>query len=165
MQCDGSSFEQSMLALDLTIRTHGWALVQVDDEMPWSYTVGLTESYDHPELMVAGLELTEQAGVIHRVAEPIERTGSVDRAELADAGIELAEVHPSHLAGDRFARWTLHYQQLPAPGTFLQVVPPSNWFCDCHRHAMPHFDQPGPIRSASRADRRRRRRGGRPRRT
>ena len=46
-----------MLSLDLTIRTYGWQLHQITDDNPWSYTIGLLESYDHPELMVTGLEL------------------------------------------------------------------------------------------------------------
>ena len=82
IHCDGYSHEQSLLALDLTIRTHGWALTQVTDTNPWSYTVGLLESYDHPELMITGLELDMQSPVLRRLVDAIEKTGSVDHALL-----------------------------------------------------------------------------------
>lgn len=156
LQCDGYSYEQSMLALDLTIRTHGWALSQITDANPWSYTIGLTESYDHPELMITGLTLERQNSVIRHIVGPIETTGRIDEADLAAAGVTLVEVHANHLRGDWFATWSNRYGHVPPNGTFLQIVPPGDWFCDCHQHSMPHFELPGPIRFGNRADRRRR---------
>ena len=49
-----------MRSLDLTIRAFGWQLHQITDSNPWSYTIGLLESYDQPELMITGLELEMQ---------------------------------------------------------------------------------------------------------
>ena len=135
-----------MLALDLTIRTYGWQLTQITDANPWSYTIGLTESYGHPELMIAGLTLGRQSTVIRRIVDPIERTGRIDAAELADVGITLVEVHPHHLRGDWFGTWSNRYGNAPPDGTFLQIVPPEEWFCDCHRHSVPRFDRAAPIR-------------------
>lgn len=82
LQCDGYSYEQAMLHLDLTIRVHGWSLVDATESLPWSYTIGLTESYGHPELMMIGVELEAQSAAIRRIVEPIARTGSVDAADL-----------------------------------------------------------------------------------
>ena len=145
-----------MLALDLTIRTNGWNLTQVTDAMPWSSTIGLTESYDHPEPMITGHELELQNTVIRKVVAAIEATGSIDHAFLEREGVTLVEVHPNHLAGDWFGTWSNLYEHEPPDGTFLQIVPPSDWFCDCHQHSMPHFELPDPIRFGNRADRRRR---------
>ncbi len=149
-----------MLDLDLTIRTFGWQLTQVSDPaptalLPWSYTIGLGESYDHPDLMMIGVELETQSAVIRRIVEPIERTGRIDRQDLDDAGITLVEVHPNHLRDHWFGQWSNRAGILPPDGTFLQVVPPPDWFCSCHRHALPRFDRPGPIRFGNRADRQR----------
>lgn len=146
-----------MLTLDLTIRTHGWQLTQVTDAMPWSYTIGLTESYGHPELMMYGVELGTQNSVIRKIVDPIATTGSVDQPFLERQGVTLVEVHPNHLADHWFGTWSSFYERLPAPGSFLQIVPPADWFCDCHEHSMPHFELPGPIRFGNRAERRRRR--------
>ena len=145
-----------MLSLDLTIRTYGWQLNQITDTMPWSYTIGLTESYDHPELMMYGVELETQNIVIRKIVDSIEETGNVDHAFLECEGVTLVEVHPNHLAGDWFGTWSNHYGHEPPDGTFLQIVPPSRWFCSCHQHSIPHFEQPGPIRMGNRASRRRR---------
>ena len=158
LQCDGYSYEQTMLALDLTIRTYGWQLTQVTAEMPWSYTIGLLESYGHPELMIYGVELDTQNTVIRKIVDPIVQTGSVDHAFLERQGVTLVEVHPNHLAGDWFGTWSNFYERTPPPGSFLQIVTPGDWFCECHRHSMPHFELPGPIRSGNRAERRARRR-------
>jgi hypothetical protein len=156
LQCDGYSFEQTMLALDLTIRTYGWQLTQVTDAMPWSYTIGLTESYGHPELMIYGVKLDTQDMVIRKIVSSIETTGRVDQPFLDREGVELVEVHPNHLAGDWFGTWSNFYERTPPPGSFLQIVPPPDWFCSCHQHSIARFDQPGPIRIGNRADRRRR---------
>ena len=146
LQCDGYSYEQTMLALDLTIRTYGWQLQQVTDTNPWSYTIGLAESYGHPELMITGLELDMQNSVIRKIVDPIASTGSVDHSFLGREGVTLVEVHPNHLAGEWYGTWSNFYGHLPPPGSFLQIVPPNKWFCDCHQHSMPRFDRPGPIR-------------------
>ena len=145
-----------MLSLDLTIRTYGWQLTQVTDTNPWSYTIGLTESYGHPELMIIGLELDLQNTVIRKIVDPIVETGSVDRRFLEREGVTLVEVHPNHLAGDWFGTWSNFYERTPPPGSFLQIMPPGDWFCECHQHSMPHFELPGPIRFGNRAERRRR---------
>ncbi len=145
-----------MLSLDLTIRTFGWQLTQITDTNPWSYTIGLLESYDHPELMIVGLELDLQATVIRKIVDTIERTGTVDHTFLQREGITRVEVHPNHLAGDWFGTWSNFYQRVPTPGSFLQIVPPSDWCCDCCRHSVPHFELPDPIRFGSRAARQRR---------
>jgi hypothetical protein len=146
-----------MLALDLTIRTYGWQLTQVTDATPWSYTIGLIESYDHPELMVAGLELDTQSMVIRKIVDSIASTGNVDHAFLEREGVTLVEVHPNHLADDWFGTWSNFYGHVPPDGSFLQIVPPGDWFCDCHQHSVPHFELPGPIRDDNRASRRNRR--------
>lgn len=145
-----------MLSLDLTIRTYGWQLNQVTDDNPWSYTIGLIESYDHPELMMCGVKLETQNIVIRKIVDSIEKTGSVDHAFLDRERVTLVEVHPNHLAGDWFGTWSNFYERHPTPGTFLQIAPPSDWFCDCHAHGVPHFELPGAIRFGNRADRRRR---------
>lgn len=76
-------------------------------------------------------------------------------AFLESEGVKLVEVHPNHLAGDWFGTWSNFYERPPTPGTFLQIVPPSDWFCDGHAHLIPHFELPGTIRFDNWSDRRR----------
>ena len=115
LQCDGYSFEQSMLSLDLTIRTYGWQLNQVTDANPWSYTIGLTESYGHPELMITGLELDRQNTMIRKIVDPIVRTGNVDH-EFLERGGHARRGTPQHLRGDWFDTWSNFYERTPPAG-------------------------------------------------
>ncbi len=105
-----------MLSLDLTVRTYGWQLNQITDDHPWSYTIGLLESYDHPELMVTGLDFEMQNIVIRKIVDAIEKTGSVDHAFLERERVTLVEVHSNHLAGDWFGTWSNFYEQRRRPG-------------------------------------------------
>jgi len=143
LQCDGYSFEQSMLDLDLTIRTYGWQLTQVTDPaMPWSYTIGLGESYDHAELMMIGVELGTQSHVIRHLVAMITEAGEIDHDELDRRGLSLVDVHRHHLRDHWFGTWSNRYGTLPPDGTFVQIIPPRDWFCKCHRNSTPRFDRP-----------------------
>jgi hypothetical protein len=157
LQCDGYSFEQAMLAVDLKIRTYGWQLTQVTDTSPWSYTIGLPESYGHPELMMIGVGLDTQSAVIRKLVSMVETTGRIDTEEVEAHGLTLVEVHRSHLRGDWFGTWSNHYGHLPPAGTFLQIVPPPEWFCECHTYSTPRLDRPNrPRGTGTRTSRRQR---------
>jgi len=158
LQCDGYSYEQAMLELDLRIRVHGWALVQVEGGVTsWSYTIGLTENYAHPELAMTTVRLELQSAVIHRLVDDIVETGHLDLDLVAERELELVEVHPTRFVEDWFGTWSNRYERPPAPGGFLQIVPPASWFCECHASATPRLDRPGHAPGGNRATRRRRR--------
>lgn len=164
LQCDGYSFEEAMLALDLKIQVHGWALIQVDDDGPegtmsWAYTVGLTEHYGHPELAMFVVRPAKRDQVIRLLVEGIVDTGRVIDDDVTDLGLELVPVHPNNLTGDWFGTWANHTGHLPPAGSFLQIVPPKDWFCSCHQNATPRLDRPGVVPFGNRAARRQR---GRP---
>lgn len=157
LQCDGYSYEQAMLELDLLIRVHGWALVQVEgDVTSWSYTIGLTENYGHPELTMAAVRLELQSAVIHRLVDDIVETGQLDLDLVAERELEIVEVHPLRFVQDWFGTWSNHYERPPTPGGFLQIVPPASWFCEDHASATPRLDRPGADPDGNRATRRRR---------
>ena len=133
-----------MLELDLLIQVHGWALVQVEgDVTSWSYTIGLTENYGHPELTMAAVRLELQSAVIHRLVDDIVETGQLDLDLVAERELEIVEVHPLRFVQDWFGTWSNRYERQPAPGGFLQIVPPASWFCDSHASATPRLDRPG----------------------
>ena len=147
-----------MLELDLLIQVHGWALVQVEgDVTSWSYTVGLTENYGHPELAMTTVRLELQSAVIHRLVDDIVETGHLDLHLVAERELELVEVHPTRFVQEWFGTWSNRYERPPAPGGFLQIVPPASWFCECHASATPRLDRPGHGPDGNRAPRRRRR--------
>lgn len=159
-----------MQALDLQIRVHGWALVQVRDDHDgtvWSYTVGLVEHFGHPELTMIDVDLEHQAHVITSLADGIAASGQLPANVVHADGLQLVEVHPDHVQSDLFGTWANLYGSYPEPGMMLQVVLPDESFCECHAGAGRRLDQGGPLppnpfpqRRPNRAERRSRNRRG-----
>jgi len=155
--CDGYSEEDVMQHIDLAIRVHGWQLTQVEaEDRPWTYTIGLLETYGHPELLVADVRLGDAADLLRALVPLIAHHGSLPLDELDQLGLALVPVHETHLTTSLVAAWSSHYGHSPEPGSFMQVVPPPDWFCACHQHASRRFDrvdaQPAaPNRAARRA--------------
>jgi len=162
--CDGYSEQQVMQQIDLAIRVHGWQLTQVEDEhLPWTYTIGLLETYGHPELLVVDLKPDAEVALLQALVEIIQQHGSLPPDELGRRGLAVVPVHEAHLSTSLLASWSRYYGRCPAPGSFLQVLPPSSWFCECHAHAGRRFDRvdpqpPPPNRAARRAVARQKRR-------
>jgi hypothetical protein len=167
LECDGYSHEEAMQALDLQIRVHGWALVQVQgDDTVWSYTIGLVEHFGHPELTMIDVKLDYQSEVITNLVEGVVARGELSRLSLLAERLQVVEVHPDHLGSDLFGRWASRYGAYPGPGSMLQILLPDDAFCECHRAAVHRLDRPGPLlpsppfTALNRAERRRRDRRG-----
>ena len=157
--CDGGTFEGVERGVDLSILVYGWHLAMVDDAMPWSYRIGLTESFDHPELVVVDMELEAEQRLINMAVRLIERDGQLKPDELSKCGIEVVTVHDNHLHGEWFGQWCNRYDTEPPTGSFLQLLAPTDWICDSHGHAARRLDRPaigpGANRAARRASRKR----------
>lgn len=143
LQCDGYSHEAVMQALDLQIKIHGWAVVQVgDDHSAFSYTLGLVENFDHPELIVVDIERSHQQGLLNEIAKGVAARGRPALGGPSTRGVRCVEVHQNHLHGNYFGMWTTRYGGLPTPGQVLQVLLPSSAYCKCHAHAVRRLDRP-----------------------
>ena len=167
LECDGYSHEEAMQALDLQIRVHGWALVQVKgDATSWCYTVGLIEHYGHAELTMIDVESGEAARLVTRLVDGITARGEVSGGLLRMLGLRCVEVHDDHLHGDLFGTWSNRYGRPLQPGEMVQVLLPDSAYCECHAPLVRRLDVPGatnrsPPRSPNRAERRRQARRGR----
>src|ERR1700704_1719690 len=53
--CDGGTEEEQQSDRLVRIAVHGFTMVQVEGTSPWTYTIGLAPSFDHPELVVTGV--------------------------------------------------------------------------------------------------------------
>lgn len=117
--CNGTSFEQFLLDVIDDIRTTGWHVSGVEPELGrngWAYTVGLMDSYDHPELVIVDDDWTRGAWILNALGKAV-RDGAVfapgERIHLGAAHAEIVDVHPVHRAGDLMGTWhTVH-----APGS------------------------------------------------
>jgi hypothetical protein len=144
--CDGYSHEDAMQALDLQIRVHGWALVQVADETTsWCYTVGLAENHGHPELVLFDVKSETQHPLMSHLVRLVTSHGELPPVQLAHMGLRAAEVHEDHLCGDLFATWAIRYGEFPQPGDMIHVRLPDEAYCTCHAQTVRRLDLPGPL--------------------
>ncbi len=165
LECDGYSHEAAVQAFDLKIRIHGWVVVQVGDgESAFSYTVGLVESFGHPELIVVDVDRRLQQGLINELANGIAANGRPALDRPSTRGVRCVEVHRNHLHGAYFAMWAARYGTLPQPGQVRQVLLPDSSYCECHAPAVRRLDRPDstpPVQPhLNRAQRRRQARRG-----
>jgi Domain of unknown function (DUF4262) len=166
LECDGYSRDEVLQAFDLHIRVHGWTLVQVQgDGETWCYTIGLTESFDHPELVLIDVELDRQPALVQRLVDVIQREGTLPYEHLLSLGLGVVDVHADHLTSDLFGMWAARYDRYPEPGEMIQVVLAADGCCPFHSTATRRLDEPGsrppaptPFPGPNRATRRAKRR-------
>ena len=131
MRCDGYSDEQIARWLELTIVTTGWAVQGVEPwDGPdatiaggWAYTIGATESFGLPELIITEFDFAEAHQVLNWSVEFLRDGGSLDG--LVDDQILWAPVHDDHLTTDLFNVYWGHYGEPPKSGQVIQLFPSS----------------------------------------
>ena len=130
MRCDGYSWEEIDRHTDLVIRVHGFTTVHVEDEPPWTYTIGAFEIWDQPELLVVDIEPTIQKALVHAVAEDYVDFGEIQNDTLDLLDVETITVDETHFLDGLVAGWESRYSMAATTGDFVQLVPGPSWFCD-----------------------------------
>ncbi len=173
MMCDGFSADDAIALEHATMLEYGYVVIGVTDPeprgdaAPWAYTIGLGE-LDHPELIVAGVEIDAAKELLGIVAAEVldgHEFRAGDTFGDPPSQIRIDRVHEVQYDLDTFAVWhamhargLLHATDLHA----LQVFAPASWLCECHRDAEPVLSDArarvGVRRLPNRAERRRRRR-------
>lgn len=46
--CDGYGVDQLFSEFRKRVREHGYTMVNVEGSPPWTYTIGLSDGFDHP---------------------------------------------------------------------------------------------------------------------
>lgn len=82
----------------------GWAVMYVMDSPPFAYTVGLTASYGHPEVVLYGLPQGDAMGLLNNLARRVkagERFGHGQRVSrlMAEHDALLAHVPAEYREG------------------------------------------------------------------
>jgi hypothetical protein len=151
--CDGASEEEVFTGEFVRIAVHGFTMVGVEDTPPWTYTIGLVRSFDHPELVMTGMPFDVAPGLLTEVVEHIRRGERFDASSpplaLADSyALGFGAVHSSEWDEGRFNQWLNYYDRLgdepPIPKA-VQVLwpdadgrfPPDPMFCPRARRQMP----------------------------
>jgi len=113
--CDGMSHEESNLWTMQAIERYGWSVVGVEAGrgIGWAYTIGLLEGFDHPELVVVGLDWPASGNLLNRLGDQV-AAGRLLYPGLGEdpaEGIELGAVAPSQWTErSTFAGWVGYYE-------------------------------------------------------
>ncbi|MCU1393480.1 MAG: hypothetical protein JWM34_1908 [Ilumatobacteraceae bacterium] len=142
LRCDGYTEQQIIGMTEMHIRVFGWSVAAVEEARPWTYSIGLLENFGHPELVVTDMEIGLAKVLINEVATVV-KDGVDPRArhELQSMGVELVVVDERHLRTRLFNSWTRYYGEPPHAGDFVQILPPPEMFCACHRDTYRRLDR------------------------
>jgi hypothetical protein len=170
MMCDGADLDDVLFHIDGQVTRNGWALVPVDGgahRPSWIYTIGLTDQ-DHPELVMAGVDLDFSVAVLDYLADRVwcgERLDTRQHVRCVETfDVELADVHPAHVERGLINMWRVYYQALgpPVPEPWVrQVILPDDNCCAEHQGSQLRLDDAADMigfRSLNRAELRARRR-------
>jgi len=146
--CEGGSEEDLLASEFMRLAIDGFTAVAVLADPPWMHTIGLLQSWHHPELVITGAP-EERAG--HVLAQLIERVRGGERFDASSPPAELCEcstvafssVHPAQWDQGRFDQWRRYYDRFgsePAERVAVQVLwqdregrfPPDPEFCPTH---------------------------------
>jgi hypothetical protein len=113
------------------IAEYGWHAVNViedDGHPPWSFTIGLYETWNHPELIVIGRSRATAHKMLECLATQIENGSAPDFADhdpypLLGIPCHFIEVNPRYYSDYvGFALWFYRKRQFP----LYQIVWPNN---------------------------------------
>ncbi len=148
--CDGKSQSEFLATLKNRIEVHGFTMVSVgDDHGSWTYTIGLTNTFDHPELVVTGLAPESAYGLLDALVDRIrtgEQFGATSHERFVHgAPVRFGEVHQGQWHQGRFDSWKRVYSSAAAPprqGAVQVVWPNDDWiyppdprFCMAHENS------------------------------
>ncbi|HUQ63998.1 MAG TPA: DUF4262 domain-containing protein [Acidimicrobiales bacterium] len=119
--CDGASIDEVRFRVHGCITQYGWYIQAVEagnDGTDWAYTVGLSAGFDHPELVVVGLDFLKGGSLLNALAEEVGHGDMFVAGEqlrvLGDVA-EPVEVNSRQFEHGTFATWSDYYSCLGPP--------------------------------------------------
>jgi hypothetical protein len=83
--------DEADLRVRSDIQTYGWHVAKIagdDRAPPWAFTIGLEHSFEHPEVLVVGMELELLHALLNHVGEQVKRGRRFEDGERADGVLE-----------------------------------------------------------------------------
>jgi hypothetical protein len=119
---DDPQWEPLFEQVDEHLAEFGFHLTFVDDDPPFCYSVGFRGSWQHPELLLYGLNLDDSATVLSALADEVRRGrkfahGDSD-AEVLNRPVAFLAIPPD----ERFGRFVITIEYCGGDFEALQVV-------------------------------------------
>jgi hypothetical protein len=80
--------EGTLVLAKQIIDSHGWTVIKVLDRPTFAYTVGLTETFNHPELIMFGLAPDNMQSLLNNAAAIVRSKGRIEPYSLLDTVID-----------------------------------------------------------------------------
>jgi hypothetical protein len=126
--CNGMTHDESNRWTMQAIEEYGWSVVGVEGPagVGWAYTIGLLEGFDHPELVVVGLDWPDCGQLLNGLGDQVAGGRLLyPGLEDPDECLEFGVVAPDQWkAKDTFAGWLGYYEWrggMPADPVAVQV--------------------------------------------
>jgi len=68
--------DEADLRVRSDIETYGWHVAKIagdDKAPPWAFTIGLEHNFEHPEVLVVGMDLALLHGLLNQIGEQVKR--------------------------------------------------------------------------------------------
>lgn len=145
-RCDEESDSAEYRVLRDDVDTWGFTVLTYDDS-PWAgslaCTVGLTETRDHPELLIAGCEIETAVDVLYSLGLVVAKRRRVDRRATVmyyGTRLGLADIDEEMLHSGLMNPWFWLYGcRADVSLTALQVVLPDGACCYEHQTTQPLY--------------------------
>ena len=130
MICDGMSWEEVERREEMIFSVYGWLLRSVEPEpewglLGWHYTIGLSESFGVPDLLLVGEpDFLLGARAVRFVAESVVDHGWDLQEVAAVHDLGLRPIDTTHMPEDTLADWIIRYQRVPEPHEMMHLVLP-----------------------------------------
>jgi hypothetical protein len=152
IMCEGASRDEVLFDIHGAIERHGFFMQGVEADLlhpGWTYTIGLSDGYGHPEFVVMGPPMTEAARILDGLARTVMagtdryRAGETTSLPHGKSG-ELVQVKQQHFRRGLLAMWDDYYAGLGrrVPRRALQVVEIDKRYCKCHQPKTLRLDDP-----------------------
>ena len=127
-----TSYDQLMAGVEMRIITNGYTMQGVlpdPDCVGWTYTIGLSKSFDLPELVITNIDNSIAASMLTWVVEQLQDGACLD--DLDPAQFTAVPVHPTHLSGELMHMWREHYGEEPSTVEVIQLQLGAEFGCPC----------------------------------
>lgn len=125
-------FDQLMADMEMRIITNGYTIQGVlpdHESVGWTYTIGLSKSFDLPELVITNIDNHDAVALLSWTIEQLRNGEDLD--DLDPNQFTAVPVHPSHLRGELMNMWREYYDEEPSSVDVVQLQLGSELACPC----------------------------------